>query len=154
MKKLFLSLIAVLALAACAPTTSTNGVFLSQDDVAKVTPGTSTRTEVLQALGTPTTTAVFDDNVWYYVGLQTEKKAFFDPKVTARKVYEAQFTPEGTLASLQEIDAEAINVPITRRKTPTSGHDLTIAQQLLGNLGRFNKQGAAPGSTVMSGPGL
>jgi len=138
MKKALMTALAVLTLTACAPTHNTNGIFLTPDDVAKVSVGAS-RTDVLQALGTPTTTAVFDDNVWYYVGQKTAKTAFFDPKVVERKVYELKFTQDGTVASLQEVDGSAVDVPIVRRKTPTSGHDLTAAQQLLGNLGRFNK---------------
>jgi len=140
MKRILLSLLAVAALSACAPTRNTNGMYLSQDDVAKV-PAAATRADVLQALGTPTTTAVFDDNIWYYVGQKTEKKAFFDAKVTDRQVYEVKFDEAGVMTSLKEVTEEGIDVPIARRKTPTSGHDLTVAQQLLGNLGRFNKAG-------------
>lgn len=149
MKNITLTLLAVLALCACTPTKTTNGVFLTQDDIAKV-PAAATRADVLQALGTPTTTAVFDDNTWYYVGQKTTKKAFLDPKVTDRKVYEVKFAEDGTMTSLHEVDSTGIDVPLVRRKTPTSGHDLTVAQQLLGNLGRFNKTnqgatGVAPG---------
>jgi outer membrane protein assembly factor BamE (lipoprotein component of BamABCDE complex) len=148
MKKLALILFASVALAACAPTNATNGTFLTTDDVATLRPGESSRSDVLQSLGTPTTTAVFDDNTWYYIGQKTTKKAFLDAKVTDRKVYEAKFDEEGTLISLNEVNNEAIDVPLVRRTTPTSGHDLTAAQQLLGNLGRFNK-GSKPGSAAM-----
>ncbi|MBU6235048.1 MAG: outer membrane protein assembly factor BamE [Alphaproteobacteria bacterium] len=140
MKKILLLAATALALTACAPTRDVNGVYLSPDDVAKIQVG-ATRSDVLQALGTPSTTAVFDDNTWYYVGQKTEKKAFFDTKVTEQKVYEVKFGEDGTLASIQEVNGNAVDVPLVRRKTPTSGHDLTAAQQLLGNLGRFNKSG-------------
>jgi outer membrane protein assembly factor BamE (lipoprotein component of BamABCDE complex) len=140
MKKLLLLSAAVLTLAACAPTRNTNGMYLDAADVTKLQAGTSTRADVLQTLGTPSTTAVFDENTWYYVGQKTEKKAFFDAKVTDKKVYEVKFDDTGTLTSVQMVEGDAIDVPIVRRKTPTSGHDLTAAQQLLGNLGRFNKQ--------------
>lgn len=143
MKKFILLSAALLTLSACQPVRNTNGVFLTQDDVVKVQSGVATRADVLQALGTPTTTAVFDDNTWYYVGMKTEKDAFFDAKVTERSVYEVKFDDMGTLASIQQVDGEAIEVPLQRRKTPTSGHDLTFAQQLLGNLGRFNKSGGS-----------
>lgn len=147
MKKTLLLAAAVLSLAACAPVRNTNGIYLDPADVAKLQVGTSTRADVLQALGTPSTTAVFDDNTWYYVGQRTEKKAFLDAKVLDKKVYEVKFTEDGLVASLQEVQGDAIDVPIVRRKTPTSGHDLTAAQQLLGNLGRFNKssKGGTPG---------
>lgn len=151
MKKILLMTLTLLALTACAPTRATNGVFLNPDDVAKV-PAGATRADVLQALGTPTTTAVFDDNTWYYVGQKTEKTAFFDAKVTDRKVYEVKFAEDGTMTSIRDATGESIDVPVTRRKTPTSGHDLTVAQQLLGNLGRFNKSGGSkPGSTAAPG---
>jgi outer membrane protein assembly factor BamE (lipoprotein component of BamABCDE complex) len=139
MKKTLLALTAVLMLAACAPTNATNGIYLTQDDIQKIQPGAS-RSDVLQAFGTPTTTAVFDDNTWYYVGVKTTKEAFFDPKVTGKSVYEVKFAEDGTVASIQPITDPGIDVPLVRRKTPTSGHDLTVAQQLLGNLGRFNKK--------------
>ena len=61
MKKFILITAALLTVSACQPVRNTNGVFLTQDDVAKVQPGIATRADVLQALGTPTTTAVFDD---------------------------------------------------------------------------------------------
>ena len=32
-----------------------------------------------------------------------------------------------------------IDVPHVRRKTPTSGNDITVMEQLIGNVGRFNK---------------
>ena len=144
MKTTLLVLAAAATLAACAPTKATNGVFLNEEDIARV-PAAATREDVLQALGTPTTTAVFDDNTWYYIGQQTEKKAFLDPKITARTVYEVKFAEDGTMSSLRKVDSDTVNVPLVRRSTPTSGHDLTFAQQLLGNLGRFNKSQKGPG---------
>jgi hypothetical protein len=33
------------------------------------------------------------------------------------------------------------DVPYVREKTPTSGQEMTVLQQFVGNLGRFNKQG-------------
>lgn len=147
MKKLLLLTLTILALCACTPVRNTNGVFLTEDDVAKV-PAGATRADVLQALGTPTTTAVFDDNTWYYVGQKTEKKAFLDAKVTDRKIYEVKFAEDGTMLALREVPSEGLDVPLVRRQTPTSGHDLTVAQQLLGNLGRFN----TPSKPV--GPGI
>jgi len=147
MKRILLASVAILAISACAPVKNTNGMFLDMDDVSTISEGTSTRADVLQTLGTPTTTAVFDENTWYYIGQKTEKKAFMDPKVTDRRIVEVQFDEEGTVTRIAEVDGDAIDVPINRRITPTSGHDLTFAQQLLGNLGRFNKpsSGGTPG---------
>lgn len=146
MKKFLILSAALLTLSACTPVRHVNGVFLTQDDVARLTPGVSTRMDVLQTLGTPTTEALFDNDTWYYIGLKTQKDAFFDPKVTDRSIYEAKFDESGVLISLNEKDGEAIDVPLARRTTPSSGHSMTFAQQLLGNLGKFNKSKGTPGA--------
>lgn len=107
--------------------------------MAEIVPGVSSRTNVLQSLGSPTTKAPFDDNVWYYIGQKTEKTGIFDPKVVDKKVVVVAFNEEGLVDTIEEVDAQMIDVPHVRRKTPTSGNDITVMEQLLGNIGRFNK---------------
>jgi len=52
--------------------------------------------------------------------------------VTEKSVYEVKFDDMGTLASIEQVEHDGVDVPLVRRKTPTAGHDLTFAQQLLG----------------------
>ncbi|MGB0720212.1 MAG: outer membrane protein assembly factor BamE, partial [Bdellovibrionales bacterium] len=100
--------------------------------------GQSTRSDVLKNLGSPTTQSTFDNNVWYYIGQETEKKGILDPKVVKERIILVAFDDEGTLQDLQEIDRGRMNIPYVRSKTKTYGNDRTIAQELLGNLGKFN----------------
>jgi outer membrane protein assembly factor BamE (lipoprotein component of BamABCDE complex) len=113
--------------------------MVDSDRMAEIVPGISTRQNVLQTLGSPTTIAPFDESVWYYIGQKTEQKGVFDPKVVEQKVVVVAFTTEGVVEVIQPIEADQINVPIARRKTPTGGNEITVMQQLMGNLGRFNK---------------
>lgn len=106
--------------------------------LAEVTPGISTRTNVLKSLGSPTTTAPFDENVWYYIGQKMEKRGIFDPEVVDEKVVVVAFNDEGIVTTLQEIDADRTEVPLAEGKTPTSGNDVSLFEQLLGNVGKFN----------------
>lgn len=142
--KYFLAIVAVslVGLSACTPTQATRGNMVDSDRMAEIVPGISTRQNVLQTLGSPTTIAPFDESVWYYIGQKTEQKGVFDPKVVEQKVVVVAFTPEGVVETIQPIDADQINVPIARRKTPTGGNEITVMQQLMGNLGRFNKPAA------------
>ena len=128
----------MIVLAGCAASESTRGNFLHQDDVAAIQPEISTKNDVLNLLGTPTTRAVFDDSTWYYVGLKTEKKGFFDEKVVERKIYKLTFDDLEMVQSIQEVSEDAIDVPLAARKTPTSGKELSFLQQMLGNIGKFN----------------
>lgn len=96
--------------------------------------------DVMRILGTPSSTAIFDDTVWYYVGMRTEQSAFLDPEVKEKRVVALYFNEEGILQNVSEIDHEGYDVPLTDRKTPTTGQNITVLQQLLGNIGKFNPQ--------------
>lgn len=129
---------AVLAGAACTPTVANRGNLLKDDQIQKVQLGFHTRSDVLRHLGSPTTTAPFDDTKWYYIGQETSKKGILDPEVVDERVVLVKFDEQGTVQKIAELDAERIDLPIDRSKTPTHGQKITVMQQLLGNVGRFN----------------
>ncbi|PCI00790.1 MAG: hypothetical protein COB76_02710 [Alphaproteobacteria bacterium] len=141
MKSLFtLFLISSFALCACSPSTATRGNYIFAEDIQSIQPVITTQFEVLNTLGTPTAKAVFDENTWYYVGLKTEKKSFFDEKVTDRQIYQIVFSEDKSVKSITKIEGEPVEVPVASRVTPTSGNEVTALQQILGNIGKFNPQ--------------
>ena len=140
MKKSVFALAIATALAGCTPTQAVRGNMLQDYQVAEVQAGVDTQSDVLRKLGSPTTKAPFNDNVWYYMGQETEKRGILDPEVKNERIVAVLFTPEGIVQEVQDIDNKRQDLPLVREKTPTSGHDLTMMQQLLGNLGRFNKE--------------
>lgn len=133
------TLISLMAICACTPTQATRGNIVEDFRIAEVTPGISTKTNVLNSLGSPTTQAPFDENVWYYIGQKTEKTGIFDPKVVDKKVVVVAFRDDGVVDTIEKVDADQIDVALVRRKTPTSGNEVTFMQQFMGNVGRFNK---------------
>lgn len=137
-----------ISLMACTPTQSTRGNIVEDFRVQEITPGISTKTNVLKSLGSPTTMSPFDDNVWYYIGQKMEKKGIFDPKVVDEQVIVVAFDADGIVDTMEEINAERIDVPKVRDKTKTGGNDITILEQLLGNVGRFNKPAEGAISTA------
>lgn len=117
------------------------GNMLEPRQLQQITAGTSTRSDVLRTLGSPTTQAAFDDNTWYYIGQETEKRGILDPKVVKERVVVVQFAEDGVVNSIRELPKGAgIDVPIERAKTKTRGNEYTFMQQLLGNVGKFNKE--------------
>src|SRR5690606_24554719 len=101
--------------------------------------GMSTRDDVLYLLGTPSTVSSFQGPVWNYIGQRTERVAFFKPDVTERQVVEKIFEDTDRVYEVKVIGLEeGQEVELVERVTPTEGRDLTILQQFLGNLGRFN----------------
>ncbi len=148
MKTFLLAFSSLALLSACSATEATRGNIVEDYRMSEIIPGVSSRTNVLQSLGSPTTQAPFDDNIWYYIGQKTEKVGIFDPKVVDKKVVVVAFNEEGIVDTIEEVKAEQINVPTVRRKTPTSGNDITVMEQLIGNVGRFNKSKESAVSTA------
>lgn len=140
--------VATIGLGACSATQATRGNIVEDHRIATIKAGESSRTDVLRNLGSPTTQAPFDDNIWYYIGQKTEKHGIFDPEVVEEKIVVVAFNEEGMVEQIEELDADRVDIPVVRRKTPTGGNEVTFMQQLLGNVGRFN----APGDD--SGPGI
>jgi len=137
----------VIGLSACSPTIAQRGNLVQDFQLSEVVPGTSTRTDVLKAMGSPTTKAPFNENIWYYIGQKTAKKGILDPKVVEERVVAVLFNEDGTVAQAGDIERERIDIPLSRDKTETHGSEMTVMQQLLGNLGKFNpNSGSATGT--------
>ncbi|MCB9991327.1 MAG: outer membrane protein assembly factor BamE [Rhodospirillales bacterium] len=126
----------------CTPTHTIRGNMLEDYQVEEVVAGKDTRSDVLRKLGSPTTKATFDDSIWYYLGQETEKRGILDPKVVDERVVVVFFDEEGVVQEIKDVDNDRVELPYVRRKTPTTGNDVTVMQQLLGNLGKFNKEEA------------
>lgn len=133
----------------CSPVVATRGNMLEDYQIATVTPLVDTKTDVAQKLGSPTTIAPFDENTWYYLGQRTEKRAVLDPKVTKEKIIRVTFTPDGVVQEIGPVANTREEIEIVDRKTQTGGNEVTVIQQLLGNLGKFNKGAGGSGA-----PGL
>lgn len=138
--RFFAALMLGAMLVGCAPVKATRGNFVADDQLHEVQVGTHHQADVMRILGTPTSKSIFDDNTWYYVGLKTEQEAFFDPDVEEKRMIAVAFDESGLVSGLSEIDHDGYQIPISGRVTPTSGQDLTVIQQLLGNIGRFNPE--------------
>lgn len=130
----------VLAVVACSPRIDSRGNLPDPDKLAEIKPGKHTRNDVAEILGSPSSIGVFDQETWYYISKRTEALAFFKPDVAERQVVIVSFDKKGVVTRVETLGLEQGHaVEPVDRKTPTAGTELTIMQQLLGNMGRFNK---------------
>ena len=130
-----------LAVVACSPRIDSRGNLPDPDKLAEIRPGKHSRGDVAEILGSPSSIAVFDQETWYYISKRTEALAFFEPKVAERQVVIVHFDKKGVVSGVETVGLEQGRaVEPVERKTPTAGAELTIMQQLLGNMGRFNKR--------------
>ena len=134
-------------LGACTPSVDVQGNLPEPEQVKDIEAGTTTRNQIQDRFGTPSTVSLFDGEVWYYVGKKTETFAFFDPKTLDQKVVAIRFDGDGKVDSVKTIDrTQGEEVELVKRTTPTRGREYTFVEQLLGNVGRFsNSKGGGSG---------
>ncbi|MBN9479661.1 MAG: outer membrane protein assembly factor BamE [Bordetella sp.] len=131
--------LAAVAAGACAPVVATQGFQAVDAKPQDVEVGVDTRETVLAKLGTPSTTSTFEsDNVWYYLTQTTQRYTYNKPQVSQRTVTEITFADSGDkVANVRTLGLEdGRQIAMERRETPTRGRQLTILEQLLGNVGR------------------
>ena len=130
-----------LGLGACAQSVQVRGNIPDDEVVSKIDPGVHSRVDIASLLGSPSTVSTFQDSKWYYIGQKSTQFAFFEPEVLERKVLVVSFDEAGFVEDTRTYaleDGQIID-PVDR-VTPTEGREISILQQLIGNLGRFPTQ--------------
>lgn len=138
-----------LLLASCSGQIIPHGNAPDEAVVSSIKPGITSQGQVAGLLGSPSTVAAFDSNVWYYISKTSKSVAFLKPQTIDQQVVEIRFDDSGLVEEVLRYDMGDQNeVDFVARETPTAGHNLTIIEQLFGNIGRFNTEprtGPAPG---------
>lgn len=125
--------------AGCSPTLSNHGNIPEAELIESIRIGNSNREQVAAMLGNPSAVATFNKEAWYYVGTRTSQIAFLEPEILERKVLVVRFDKQGIVQQVERLDREdGRNVQIVDRKTPTRGKELSVLEQLLGNVGKFS----------------
>lgn len=145
---------ALLAAGGCANYVDNRGFSPTPGSVEKVEVGSQSREDVVRLIGTPTAVSTFDPNVWYYINQRQEQFAFFKPTLVDQSIMQITFADTGRVKDLKYYDLkDAKNVEMVSRVTPTAGKELTVVEQIMGNVGRFSgpKQQGNPGSPTGGG---
>ncbi|MGD9650569.1 MAG: outer membrane protein assembly factor BamE [Dongiaceae bacterium] len=138
MRQKLLLLTVFAALAACTPFNNTRGNFVDAERLDYIKTGETTQDQVARILGSPSAKSEFGEPAWYYIGQKTEAVAFFTPEVKKHEVTIIRFNKEGVVQAVEKVDETKLQaIKPVARATPSPGSELTIMQQLLGNVGRF-----------------
>jgi len=127
-----------MVLSACNPTLRTHGYRYTDGEVPEIQVGEDTEATLLATLGSPSVRGTFEDNTWYYITDTREYLSYLRPTTLARRVIAVQFDAEGVVSEVTEFDAsDSRDVNYVSRTTPTRGRELTLLEQVLGNVGRL-----------------
>jgi outer membrane protein assembly factor BamE (lipoprotein component of BamABCDE complex) len=141
----------LLATGACTPISTYSGFQAIDARPTDVKVGEDTKSTVMAKLGTPSATSTFDPNTWFYISQLTDKVAFYKPRVAMRDVVAINFNKDTEqVASVNTYTLKDGKViAFNGRETPTRGREMSILEQLLGNVGSGvlpNSDDSDPGS--------
>ena len=143
-KYLFIAL--VFLTASCSPIVENRGYVFDEKLLDQIKVNETISNDVMDILGSPSTTSAIDASTWYYIYSQAETVAFYRPTVTDRRVLAVSFDNNNKVNNLKYYGlGEGKIISYVDRTTPTRGRELTVLQQLFGNLGRLGA-GSLPGN--------
>ncbi len=144
-------------LASCETTVDQRGFAPTPGSVEKLEVGTQSREDVVRLIGSPSAVATFNPNTWYYISQKQETWAFLKPTMLEQNVMQLSFNDSGRLQAIKKYDlSDGRDIDMVSRITPTAGKELTVLEQIMGNVGRFSgpRQQENPGAPVPGGGGL
>ena len=142
---------AALSLSACAPTLTHHGYLAFDAKPSTDIKVGDTQETVLDKLGAPSQTSVYDPSEWYYVDQVSMKMTYKQSHVTARSVTIVDFDKSNqTVAAVRTLSlADGRELTPNPNKTPTRGRSLTALEQMLGTVGHqriSNDKDSDPGN--------
>lgn len=107
--------------------------YVIDEQQLELVPVGSSREQVILALGSPSTTATFDNEVFYYIS-QTRKRsmAFQNPHLVDQRVLAVYFGDDGRVTQIANYGKQDGKIfDFISRTTPTGGKDQNFIGQLL-----------------------
>lgn len=136
------AIVGIAGLSACSPRVAQRGAMPDIDAIAAIVPNKTTKSEVERSLGSPSSINMYGEETWMYVGETTETVAFFERDVNERSVLLVSFRDDGVVKDVLQHGLDAArNIEPVERQTPTVGKDMTVIEQMMGNVNRFRNFG-------------
>lgn len=118
------------------------GYVLSEGALEQVPVGSS-QEQVLLVLGTPSTVATVQGDVFYYISQTEQRVAFLKPEITDQKVLAVYFGKDRRVSRIANYGLKDGKIfDFVSQTTPTSGEELTVLKQLI-NATNFSPMGGS-----------
>lgn len=131
-----LVIVTLVSVSGCFTEKGFSGHIVESKDVDLVKVGKSSKADVYDILGSPSSKGSFDRDIWYYVGDYRSQTAFMDPKVRNRQVIAIHFDKNEKVSDVERktlTDGEKIKV--VNSKTRSYGTQKGVLEELFGHVG-------------------
>jgi len=134
--KLFIIFILALILYSCSPINKQHGYLIddflmSSDSISKFSEGKTTKSDILNVMGSPSI-EIFDVNdVWIYLVSIKEKKVFEQDEIQFQNIFRFVFNSSGILVKKDVLDDKKFNqIAFSKEKTRVIRDAYGITDQL------------------------
>ena len=127
------ALASLIAVSGCTTAEVMNQGYVIDEKTLELVPVGSSREQVLLALGSPSTTATFDNEIFYYISQKRVRPvAFMEPRLVDQKVLAVYFNKDGRVERIANYGLQNGQLfDFITRTTPTGGQDRTFLGQIL-----------------------
>lgn len=127
------------ALAACTPLYVNHGYAPTELDLAAVVVGQTTRDDLPDLIGRPSSSGVLSNSGWYYVQSRWQSYAYKAPVEVDRQVIAISFSDAGVVENVERFGLQDGQVvALSRRVTESNIKGISLVKQLLSNFGRVS----------------
>ena len=129
--KVILCFFLLLFLYNCQPRITNHGNFFNKENIKYIKKSKLNKAEIIEIFGTPSTTATFSDNVWYYMSQVQSEKAYFKIKNISSKILKITFDKNKFVKEYSILtEKDSYDITISREKTVSSlQKDDTLIQE-------------------------
>ncbi len=138
MKKILslsIMLLGLLFLSGCFTEKHYSGKVARETQLDLIQPGKTSKADVFDLLGSPSSKGSFDRNIWYYVGEYKTQTAFMKSKTQNRHVIAIYFNNKDIVSSVDRKSlGDGKDVKSVKGKTPSYGTKKGVAEELFGHV--------------------
>ena len=128
---IFLILGLAINISACTKTI-THGQHIDEYKLSEIKIGSTSKSEVVSFIGSPTYISHDDPNVWYYIERTVSKKFVFSPKLDNQEITKVTFSEDGVVASITKKDSGYYNISPETKSTKAYMQQKGFIKKVLG----------------------
>ena len=129
-----------LLLTSCSKDIAYKGYSIDEDNLNKIIIGKSSMNDVLNILGSPTTSSLYKQTKFFYISHQYKSRFFSNPKLVNQKITEISFSKNNIAQAISTYSTNDMNsIKFATKQTELVGNKMNPFKQIIGNIGKYNE---------------
>ena len=139
--KITLFLVFIFSLISCNKSLENTGYLVNKSKLDLIKVNKTSKQEVIDILGEPTTKSSFAPKAYYYMERQYKQVAFFTPKLKKQNIISIKFDKKGIVNDVKVYaKSDAKSLSYDAEKITFEGNKFGVFKQVLENVGKFSSQ--------------